>query len=258
MDPRRLKARLKAGENVLGCILATRSSDVAEILAYAGFDFLFIDHEHGFGSLGDAVDQMRAMKGTGTAALVRVPCNDTLYIRRVLDAGADAILCPMVESAGEAASVVQACLFPPLGRRGAASRTRASLYGGDPDFADRLTEDLLIAVAIETETAVEHLEEIAAVPGVDALFIGPRDLSSSIGKLNRFDDPAVLTLVQRAREKILASGKYLGSAVYPGQSIAEMFVHGHHLIVAGADTAFLAEGAKATIDQKHAPTPRVA
>jgi 4-hydroxy-2-oxoheptanedioate aldolase len=245
-----LKAKLQAGTNTLGCMITTRSADAAEILAYAGFDFLFIDHEHGPGSLGDAVDQMRAMKGTGTSSLVRVPCNDALYIRRVLDAGADAVLCPMVESASQAQAVVEACLFPPRGHRGAAAGIRAALYGYDPEFADRLDQDLLIVIAIETARAVECLDEIAAIPHIDAIFIGPRDLSSSIAKLNQFHDPEVLALVKRAEGKILASGKYLGSALYPGRSIVQMFNSGYRLLVSGSDAAFLCQGAKSLLDQK--------
>jgi 4-hydroxy-2-oxoheptanedioate aldolase len=239
-----LKRKLLDGKRVVGCFLLTSSSDNAEILAQAGFDFLLIDHEHGSGGRGDAIDQMRAMKGTPTTSMLRIPSFDPAYIKRVLDAGVQCLLCPMVESASAAKAVVEACLFPPRGTRGAGGATRASAYGYEGDSANRVQDELLIAVQIESALGVEHIEEIAAVSGVDLLVIGPRDLSASIGKLGRFDDPEVLTIVARAEAAILRSGKRLGSVVYPGSTPAQMFERGYDLLIAGSDVGFLVEGAR--------------
>lgn len=239
-----LKRKLLDGKRVVGCFLLTSSSDNAEVLAHAGFDFLLIDHEHGSGGRGDAIDQMRAMKGTPTTSMLRIPSFDPVYIKRVLDAGLQCLLCPSVESASAAKAVVEACWFPPRGTRGAGGATRASTYGYDIDSANRVQDELLIAVQIESARGVEHIEEIAAVAGIDLLVIGPRDLSASIGKLGRFDDPEVLTIVARAEAAILRSGKRLGSVVYPGRTPAQMFESGYDLLIAGSDVGFLVEGAR--------------
>jgi 4-hydroxy-2-oxoheptanedioate aldolase len=242
-----LKRKLLNRERVLGCFLLSGSSDNAEVLAHAGFDFLLIDHEHGSGSRGDAIDQMRAMKGTPTTSMLRIPSLDPGYIKRVLDAGIQCILCPMVESASNAKAVVDACWFPPRGARGAGGATRASVYGYDADAANRVQDELLIAVQIESVTGIEQIEEIAAVAGIDLLLLGPRDLSGSIGLLGRFEDPEVLAIVAKAEEAILASGKHLGSVIYPGQTPAEMFARGYDLLIAGSDVGFLVEGARRAI-----------
>jgi 2-keto-3-deoxy-L-rhamnonate aldolase RhmA len=242
-----LKIKLLNRERVLGCFLLTDSSDNAEVLANAGFDFLLIDHEHGSGNRGDAVAQMRAMKGTPTTSMLRVPSLDPGYIKRVLDAGVQCILCPMIESASSAKAVVEACWFPPRGARGAGGATRASIYGYAADAADRVQDELLIAVQIESVIGIEHIDEIAAVAGIDLLLLGPRDLSASIGKLGRFEDPEVLAIVAKAEAAILGSGKLLGSVVYPGQTPVQMFERGYDLLIAGSDIGFLVEGARRAV-----------
>ena len=242
-----VKRKLLNRERVLGCFLLSGSPDNAEVLAHAGFDFLLIDHEHGSGSRGDAIDQMRAMKGTPTTSMLRIPSLDPSYIKRVLDAGVQCILCPMIESASTAKAVVDACWFPPHGARGAGGATRASMYGYDTDAANRVQDELLIVVQIESMIGIEHVEEIAAVAGIDMLLLGPRDLSASIGKLGRFEDPEVLAVVAKAEAAILGSGKRLGSVIYPGQTPAQMFERGYDLLIAGSDIGFLVEGARRAI-----------
>jgi 4-hydroxy-2-oxoheptanedioate aldolase len=245
-----LKSKLSEKKHTLGCFLLTGSPDNAEVLAHAGFDFLLIDHEHGCGDLGNAIAQMRAMKGTPTASMLRVPSLDPAYLKRVLDSGIQCILCPMIESASHAQAVVEACWFPPHGTRGAGGATRASAYGTDPDYSNNIRDKLLIAVQIESRRGVEHIEEIAAVSGIDLLVIGPRDLSASIGKLGLFQDAEVLSLVARAEAAILKSGKYLGSVIYPGRTPAEMFESGYDMLIAGSDVGFILEGARRALTVK--------
>ena len=239
-----LKSQLKSGKRAIGCWLQYPSAHAAEILAQSGLDFLLIDHEHGNGDVRSAVEEMRALKGTGMAAMVRVPWNDATYFKRILDAGALNVLCPSVEDEAEAEAVARACLYPPRGRRGAGGGIRAASYGADQTYFDAVEEQLLIAVQIETARAVDRIEKIAAVPGIDMLFIGPRDLSASLGKLNRFDDPELKALMATAEKRILGCGKYLGSVIYPGLTAVEMYQRGYHLLVGGSDTSFLLEGAR--------------
>lgn len=242
--PNPLKRKLRDGGRALGCIVSLRGADSAEILAHAGFDFLFIDHEHGAGSLGDAIDQMRAMKGTDAASLVRVPAGDRGHLQRVLDAGADGVVLPGVESAAEAEALVRACRYPPRGTRGAGMATRATLYGHDPDYSD---DELLVAVQVESLAAVAQIEAIAAAPGVDAVLIGPRDLSADMGRLNQLRDPELVAKIAEARDRILAAGVFLGSALQAGRTTAEMFADGYHMVIAGSDAAILAQGARSVV-----------
>jgi 4-hydroxy-2-oxoheptanedioate aldolase len=247
LNPNSLKAKLRNGHMAVGCFLITPSADNAEILAHAGFDFLLIDHEHGSGSIVDAIGQMRAMKGTGTANMVRCPANDPAYFKRILDAGAQSVLCPMIETKTQAKDVVRACRFPPGGSRGAGGGTRASTYGQDAGYHDNADDDLLIAVQIESALGVANIEEIANVPGVDMLLIGPRDLSASLGKLNNFQDPEMLSLMETAEKRILSAGKFLGSVIYPGLTAHSMFSKGYQLLIVGSDVAFLTQAARAAL-----------
>jgi 4-hydroxy-2-oxoheptanedioate aldolase len=245
-----LKVKLKEGRRCVGCLVALPSADVAEIMAYAGFDFLFVDHEHGAGALGDAVAQMRATKGSDTTTLVRIPANDDVYLQRLLDAGADGIVCPVVENAEQAAAMASACLYPPHGVRGAGGNTRAAAYGFDAEYAEHLRESLLIAVQIETLRGLEHIEDICRIPMIDAVFIGPRDLSASLGKLNQFADPELIALLRETEHRVLATGKYLGGIVYPGVTINAMFERGYHMLIVGTDVGILATGAKAVLAER--------
>lgn len=245
-EPETLKQHLRSGQAAIGCWLHTPSADAAEILSSCGFDFLLIDHEHGPGSLTDAIAQMRAVKAIGgPPVILRVPGHDPVYVKRVLDSGATGIMFPNVESAAAAKAAVAACKFPPAGIRGAAGIVRAAGYGADPGYFARADEEILVICQIETATAVEHIAEIAAVPGVDCLFIGPRDLSGSIGKGGLYDDPEVKALLQKAAERILKSGCLLGSIAPNVAATKAMLARGYRLILPAGDVTLLREGALA-------------
>jgi 4-hydroxy-2-oxoheptanedioate aldolase len=243
------KQQLMLRQRLLGCIQIMPSADVTELLAGTGLDMLMIDHEHGFGGLSDVVAQMRALKGTDVAALVRVPSNDEAYVRRLLDAGVTNLLFPAVENAEVARALVQACRYPPAGTRGAGGGLRATGYDRDMGYYERANADVLVAVQIESVAGVAHAEEIASVEGVDLIVIGPRDLSASIGKLGRFDDVEVQALFAEAERRVGAvAAVAMGSVIYPGQTIAEMFERGHQLVLAGTDVGWLARAARAAVE----------
>jgi 2-keto-3-deoxy-L-rhamnonate aldolase RhmA len=237
-----LKARLRAGEKLLGAWTMTDSPDNAEVMAQSGLDFLLMDHEHGQAQIPDAIAQLRAIKGTNCAGLVRAPWNDMVYIKRVLDAGIHGIIVPQVNSVKEARDVVAACRYPPLGIRGAAGGTRATSYGLDMGYYDRAAEELLIIVQIETPQAVEDAAAIAAVDGVDMLFIGPRDMSAAIGKLNKMDDPELRALIAKVEEATLKSGKALGTVAPTGALVKQLFGRGYNFLISGSDMTHLRAG----------------
>ena len=237
-----LKARLKAGEKALGAWTMSHSADNAEVLALCGLDFVVMDQEHGQGLLTDAIAQMRAMAATKCVPMIRVPWNDFVFIKRVLDAGVQGVMVPQVNTPEEAKAVVAACRYPPLGNRGAAGGTRAAQYGFDMGYYDRTAEDIIVVVQIETPQAVENAGAIAAVDGVDVVFIGPRDLSASIGKLNRFDDPELNQLLAKAEQAIKKSGKALGCVANPGPTVKQMFDRGYDFLISGSDLGHLRNG----------------
>jgi len=246
-----LKQRLARGEKQLGCILLMPSPDVAEIVSLAGVDMAMIDHEHGGGTLPDFVALSRAMQAGRSRPIVRVPHGDFAYMQRLLDNGARGIVCPGVDTAEDAEAFVRACRYPPRGVRGAGAGLRAAGYGLDAGYyVPAAEDDTLLVAQIESARAVENIDAICSVPGVDMLLIGPRDLSASIGKLGDFNDPEVWRLVHRAAERIRASGKYLASTVHPGRTAREMFDEGYDLLLAAKDVDFVLAGAKALVQDQ--------
>lgn len=242
-----LRRKLASGQSCLGAWILTNSADATEILAWAGLDFLLLDHEHGQGSIETAIAQLRSLKGSGCAGLLRVPSNDAIYIKRALDAGVDGVMVPNVTTRAEAEKAVAACRYPPTGLRGAFAGMRAMQYGFDPAYHGAIDERLIVALQIENVAAIDNVAEIAAVPGIDILFIGPRDLSASIGKLNRFDDPEVQAQIARAEQAILQTGKILGSTAASGAVARTMAQRGYRFLIAGSDAVMLGQAAAAAV-----------
>jgi 2-keto-3-deoxy-L-rhamnonate aldolase RhmA len=220
---------------------------LAEILGLSGFDAVVIDNEHGPGDLRDTVVRLQALSATPAAGLVRIPWNDPVYVKRMLDMGAEGLMFPTVNSAEEARAAVSACFYPPRGTRGAApSILRGSDYGIATDrYMAEYQRELLVMCQIESAQAVEAIPDIAAVDGVDMLFIGPMDLSGSIGKLGRLDDPEVKALLARAERAILDSGKWWGTISWKGRTPEDLFADGCSFVVHGSDLVFVRDGALA-------------
>lgn len=252
----RLKVGLKAGRPALGCWLHLASPIAAEIVAQAGYDALVIDNEHGAGDLLSAIALMQAASATPATSIIRVPWNDAVYIKRALDTGAEGIMVPYVETAADARAAVAACRYPPEGVRGYANQvTRSADYGARAEaYLERWPDNLLLICQIETQRAVENIPEIAAVEGVDMLFIGPSDLAASIGRVGRLDDPEVESLIARAVSAIAESGRLLGAVPLPGRSASDLFEEGHHLVVASSDVSLLRRGAAADVSASAALT----
>lgn len=251
-DSKPLKRKMGAGQACLGAWILTTSPDVAEIMGYAGLDFLLLDHEHGQGGLDDAIGQLRALKGGDCAGILRVPTNDRIYIKRALDAGVAGIMVPNVNTAADARQVVAACRYPPAGQRGAFGGMRAMKYGFNPGYYADAFDDLLVIVQVESVTAIDNIAEIAAVPGIDMIFIGPRDLSASLGKLNQIDDPDVRAEIDRAEQAILRSGKLLGSTAASGKAARDMAARGYRFIIPGSDVTLLGLGIRTILAEARA------
>ena len=244
----RLKAHLSAGKVAYGCWIGGGSVQNAEILGHAGFDFLLTDHEHGIGETRELVDMLRAIETTPTPALLRVPWNDHVFLKRVLDAGVQSIMIPQVETAEEAEAAVQACNYPPRGIRGyAAGVVRASTFGNEPGYAAKANDEILVIVQLESEKAIRNAAAVAAVPGIDVVFIGINDLAGSMGLLEQTGHPDVQALAKEAEAAISAAGKVAGTVPNDGADVAALLDRGYRLIAGPHDVALLRDAGKAAM-----------
>lgn len=246
-----LKRRLLAGEALFGAWVETGSATNAEILGRQGFDFLVIDLEHGQGGLSDAVDMLRAAEGAGTPCIVRVPWNDPVFLKRILDAGAQSLMIPGVESADEARAAVRACRYPPDGTRGyGAPLVRASDYGAAKDYIHWANGELMLVIQIESAAAVGRAAEICAVDGVDVPFLGVNDMAGTIGRLEQLDHPDVRRLVGEAEAAMRASGKPMGTVPSAGASARDLLEAGYGLVPLASDVTLLRDAARACADEQ--------
>jgi 4-hydroxy-2-oxoheptanedioate aldolase len=251
--PNRLKARLRAGEPSLGTWLQSAAPTFAEMASIAGFDFIIMDQEHGAGDLGAAVDTMRAASAGQATVVVRVPSSDSVYLKRLVDAGVEALLVPMVETAGQARQIVESCHFPPRGTRGNAwDITRASSYGFAADYYAGAGDNLLVIVQIETATGVANAREIAEVEGVDVVFIGPTDLSGSIGMPGQTGAPEVEALIAQAVAAARAAGKPLATVPRVGRPWQQVLDDGFDMVAAGSEIFFYRQAVAAMLQDYRA------
>ncbi|MCS7315124.1 MAG: aldolase/citrate lyase family protein [Bryobacterales bacterium] len=211
-----VRKRLREGKPVVGLTVTTPSPDVAALAANLGFDFIWIEMEHSAITLETARSMILATRGTGTVPFVRVPVNELWTAKRALDVGALGVIFPFTSTPELARQAVEACKYPPLGKRGfgpGLAGLRWPAPGGYPDFADR---NAMVVVIIEQKEAVERIEEIAAVPGIDVLFVGTADLSFSLGLRGRQDHPqlreAVARVVAAAAKRKVPAGRPAGNA----------------------------------------------
>ncbi|MDT8421362.1 MAG: aldolase/citrate lyase family protein [Desulfuromonadales bacterium] len=240
-----LKKQLLVGGKTLACWLHTSSPIVAEIIALVGYDGAVIDLEHGPDNYLSATSLMQAMSATPTSSIIRVPWNDPIQIKRALDTGCEGIMAPEVNSADEAEAFVRACLYPPQGKRGVASiLNRASSYGLDNlKYIEEIGKELLVIAQIESLEAVANLEEIAAVDGIDVLFIGHSDLSGDCGKIGDYRNPVFVEALARAEQVIKGSNKFLGGLPRANDSTGSMLERGYDFVISASDVLMLREAA---------------
>ena len=194
-----LKKKIRGDDLILGSWITIANSGIAEIMARSGFDWLAVDLEHSVISIHEAGDLIRTIDLCGVSPLVRLSANDPVQIKRVMDAGAHGIIVPMVNSADEARRAVSSVRYPPIGQRGV-GLARAQGYGNAfEDYVRWLDDEAIVIVQVEHIEAVENLEKILAVDGVDGFIVGPYDLSGSLGIPGQFDHPKMLDAMQRIK-----------------------------------------------------------
>ncbi|GAA1778027.1 4-hydroxy-2-oxoheptanedioate aldolase [Pseudarthrobacter sulfonivorans] len=236
----------KAGRPLAGMWVCSGSPLIAELCAGSGLDWLLIDAEHSPNGLESILAQLQAVHGYPVHALVRPPVNDTVIIKQYLDLGVQNLLIPMVNSAAEAEAAVAATRYPPNGVRGVGSAlARAARWNRVPDYLARAGETISVTVQIESTAAVEHVEDILAVDGVDAIFLGPSDLAASMGLLGQQEHPEVRAAVEHCLAAANAAGKPAGVNAFNEATARHYLTSGANFILVGADVALLARGSEA-------------
>jgi 4-hydroxy-2-oxoheptanedioate aldolase len=239
------KRALKDGKAQIGLWSSLSSNYSVEVIAGAGFDWILLDLEHSPNDLESLLAQLQAAAPYPTHPVVRVPWNDMVAMKRILDVGAQALLIPYVSTADEARAAVAHTRYPPKGVRGVAGTTRATRFGRIKDYAKRAHEEICVLVQVETQAAVDNIESICAVDGVDGVFIGPADLHASMGYTGEIANPKVKPLIDDAVRRIRKAGQAPG-ILTPSEEDARRWLDCGALFVAvGADVGILARGAEA-------------
>jgi len=239
------KRALARGTPQIGLWSSLSSNYTVEVIAGAGFDWILLDSEHSPADIENLLTQLQAAAPYPTHPVVRIPWNDMVTIKRVLDIGAQSLLVPYVSTADEARAAVSFARYPPAGVRGVAGTTRATRFGRIPDYARRAHEEICVLVQVETQQALDNIEAIAAVDGVDGIFVGPADLHASLGHAGETANPKVKPLIDDAIRRIRKSGKAPG-ILTPNEADARHWLECGALFVAvGADVGILARGAEA-------------
>jgi len=233
---------------MLGAFVGLGSPPAAELVGRAGFDWAIVDLEHGFGTESELVATLHALETTGTAALVRPQSTERLRIGRALDLGAAGIMIPRLETPDEVREAVSYLRYPPAGARGVALLTRGAGLG-DVAHGDvaALNEGILGIFQVESARAVENATEIAAIDGVDVLFVGPADLSHSMGVPGRFSEPAFRDALSRVVAACEASGKAAGILLYGTAGLRDHLDLGFRFVGLGSDAGWLLDGARTAV-----------
>jgi 2-keto-3-deoxy-L-rhamnonate aldolase RhmA len=231
----------------VGTWISSASPIVAEAIGCAGFDWGVVDMEHAPLDVMGVVHLLQALSATKMLPVVRVPWNDAVTVKRVLDAGAATVMFPFVQDADEARRAVAATRYPPDGVRGMATMSRATRYGTLPPHARSANQHPGVIVQVETPQAIAQLEAIAGIDGVDAVFIGPADLSAAMGHAGQSSHPAVMDLMARAVQRCKSLGMPVGTLGSSPEVVAQYRAAGFDYVAVSSDIGFIMRGAQAAI-----------
>lgn len=244
-----VKHLLKEKKKVMGAWLQIASPFAAEIFAKAGVDVLMIDMEHGPNDILSLIDQMRALGRFNGVPFVRAPWNDMVTLKRILDAGAYGVLIPYVNTKEEAEYAVAACKYPTLGVRGVAPSPRAPGWNmNSMNYMKLANDEILVMTAVETMEAVNNIDEILQVEGLDGIFIGPMDLATSMGYFCNPSAPEVQTAIKKVEDAVLQSDKFLASVAGSMEAAKDKFDRGYSLVIPFADGGTLGAVAKKNVE----------
>lgn len=237
------KAALRRGERQIGLWSSLCSNIASEIVSQSGFDWILVDTEHAPNEPPAVLNQLQAMAPSTATPIVRPAWNDPVLLKRILDIGATGVLVPFVQNAEEATRAVAACKYPPHGMRGITASGRASRYGRVKDYLKHADEQICVLVQLETEAAIAELEAIAAVKGLDGIFVGPADLSASMGHIGNPGHPDVQAVIERTAMRLKAVGKPAGILATTSADARRYIDWGYGFVAVGTDIGLLARGA---------------
>lgn len=234
-------ATAQRGRPAAGMFLSSGDAGIAEIVAGAGMDYLLIDAEHSPLSLESVQAQLRVIAGYDPIPVVRVPQNDATVIKQYLDLGAQSLIIPMIFTPDDARQAAAAVAYPPEGIRGIGSAlARSGAWGRYPDYLTTARDTITLTIQIETAEALEHIDEILAVDGIDGIFIGPSDLSASMGHLGQQNHPEVVAAAKTVIAKAKAAGVFAGVNAFNPEQAEDYVAAGADFVNVGADVALLA------------------
>lgn len=237
------KRALQEGRPQIGLWSVLASPAVTELLGASGYDWLLIDMEHAPNELPGVMAQLQALSGSTTTPIVRPPWNDMVWVKRVLDLGAQTLLIPYVQTAAEAAQAVSYLRYPPAGRRGVAGGMRATQWGRIRDYYKCAEEELCLLVQVESRQGLDNLDAIASTPGVDGVFIGPADLSADMGHPGNPQHPEVQAAIEDAVSRIHGAGKAAGILARGEEMGRKWLEAGCRFVAVGVDASLLAQAA---------------
>jgi len=241
----RFKHAIAAGRLQIGLWCSLCSNIAADIVRDSGFDWLLIDTEHSPNEIPDVLSQLQACEGGAATPIVRPAWNDTVIIKRCLDIGAQTLLVPYVQNPDEAKRAVEAVRYPSAGVRGVAVASRASRYGRVTDYLKNANGEICLLVQVETRSAMDQLEAIATVEGVDGVFIGPSDLSASLGHIGNPAHPDVQKALESCVRRLNAVGKPTGILTGNEEEVRRYIGWGYTFVAVGSDVGLLSRGADA-------------
>lgn len=243
------RARLALPGTPLGTWLMSGTASTAEAMGHVGFDWLLVDLEHVPLDERETLGVLQAIAGTNACPVTRLAANDALLFKRALDMGAQTVMVPFVDDAESARRAVSSAKYPPLGTRGFAAVHRASGYGTASNYGQRANDSVFTIIQLETLQAVDALEEIAAVPGVDALFLGPGDLSASMGHIGNIAHPEVQAVVADVAKRCLAIGKPCGIVGPTPEMVSQFISLGYAFVAIASDMGMMMRQANAFINE---------
>ncbi len=248
-----IKTRVRSGETLIGCWLNLGSSITAEIVGMAGFDWVLIDLEHGTGTERDVLYQLQALEHTPAATLVRVESYERQRFHRILDLGAEGIMCPRINNVQEAQKAANAMRYQPEGVRGVAQMIRATRFGAtSQDYLASSKDTLVGIVQVESEQALNCLDDIATIDGIDILFVGPSDLSMALGIFGQLDHPRFIDALKATSASAKKAGKAAGILMQNPGELKKYHDLGFRFIACGADAAFVVSGARKMVSDLRA------
>ena len=247
--PNKFKAALAAGQTQIGCWSALANPVSTEVLGLAGFDWIVLDGEHAPNDITTFVPQLMALSGSHSAPVVRAPVNDPVIIKRLLDIGFNNVLIPFVETAEEAALAVSSTRYPPEGIRGVSVSHRSNGYGTVADYFRQINQNITVLVQIESQAGVDNLDAIAAIEGVDGIFVGPGDLSAALGHLGNPAHPDVQKAIAHIFARAKAHGKPAG-ILAPAEADARRYLEwGATFVAVGSDLGVFRSATQKLCDQ---------